>query len=63
MAVDAKTVKELRDKTGAPILDCREALEKNDCDLDKAMTYLREKGIASASKKMKNAIGTVASPI
>ncbi len=52
MAVDAKTVKTLRDKTGAPILHCREALEKSDCDIEKAITYLREKGIASASKKM-----------
>jgi elongation factor Ts len=52
MAVDAKTVKALRDKTGAPILHCREALEKNDCNIEKAITYLREKGIASASKKM-----------
>ncbi len=51
MAVDAKTVKELRDKTGAGMMDCKEALEKCDCDLDKAVTYLREKGIASASKK------------
>lgn len=51
MAVDAKTVKELRDKTGAPILDCREALRENNSDIEKAIVYLREKGIASASKK------------
>lgn len=52
MAVDAKIVKELRDKTGAPILDCREALQENNCEIEKAIIYLREKGIASASKKM-----------
>jgi len=52
MAVDAKIVKDLRDKTGAPILDCREALEKSNCDIEKAIIFLREKGIASATKKM-----------
>ena len=52
MAVDAKLVKELRDKTQAPMMDCREALQATDCDIEKAVTYLREKGIASASKKM-----------
>ena len=52
MAVDAKTVKELRGRTGAPILDCREALRENSSDIEKAIVYLREKGIASASKKM-----------
>ncbi len=52
MAVDAKTVKELREKTGAPMLDCREALQSSNCDIEKAIVYLREKGIASASKKM-----------
>jgi elongation factor Ts len=51
MAVDAKQVKELRDKTGAPMMDCKEALAKSGCDMDKAIVYLREKGIASASKK------------
>ena len=51
MAVGAKIVKELRDKTGAPILDCRDALEKNNSDMEKAIVYLREKGIASASKR------------
>ena len=51
MAVDARTVKELRDKTGAPMLDCREALQATGCDIEKAIVYLREKGIASAGKK------------
>lgn len=51
MTVDAKKVKELRDKTGAPMMDCREALQNTACDMEKAVTYLREKGIASAGKK------------
>ena len=52
MAVDAKAVKELRDKTAAPMMGCREALEATGGDMEKAIIYLREKGIASASKKM-----------
>ena len=52
MVVDAKLVKELRDKTAAPMMDCREALQATDCDMEKAIIFLREKGIASAAKKM-----------
>jgi len=52
MAVDAKSVKELREKTQAPMMDCREALEKSGCDMEKAILYLREKGIAKADNKM-----------
>jgi elongation factor Ts len=55
MAVTAQMVKELRDRTNAPMLDCREALNKADGDMDKAIVYLREKGIASAAKKMDRA--------
>ncbi|MFV0498442.1 MAG: translation elongation factor Ts [Bacilli bacterium] len=44
-------VKELREKSGAGILDCKKALEANDNDIDASITWLREKGIASASKK------------
>jgi len=55
MAVDAKQVKELREKTGAPMMDCREALAASGGDMDKAIVYLRQKGIASASKKMDRA--------
>ena len=51
MGVDAKTVKELRDKTGAPMMDCKKALQECDCNIEKAIEHLREKGIASASKK------------
>ncbi|MCX8045080.1 MAG: translation elongation factor Ts [Desulfobacterota bacterium] len=55
MAVDAKMVKELREKTGAPMMDCREALAASDGDMEKAILYLRQKGIAAASKKMDRA--------
>ena len=55
MTVDAKMVKELREKTGAPMMDCREALVASDGDIGKAVVYLRQKGIASASKKMDRA--------
>ena len=51
MAVTAQMVKELREKTGAGMLDCKKALEQNDGDIDKAIDYLREKGMASAAKK------------
>ena len=51
MSVDAKTVKTLRDKTGAGMMDCKKALAETGGDMEKAILYLREKGIASASKK------------
>lgn len=49
--IDAKLVKELRDKTGAGVLNCKKALEKSDGDIDKAIVYLREQGMAQAAKK------------
>ena len=51
MSDDLKLVKELRDKTGAGFLDCKEALASNDGNLDNAIDYLRKKGLAKASKK------------
>ena len=51
MSDDLKLVKELRDKTGAGFLDCKEALATNDGNLDNAIDYLRKKGLAKASKK------------
>jgi elongation factor Ts len=51
MAVNAKLVKELREKTGAGILDCKKALSETNGDLNKAADYLREKGISKAEKK------------
>lgn len=51
MAVTAQMVKELREKTGAGMLDCKKALTETDGDMEKAIDYLREKGIAKAAKK------------
>ncbi len=52
MAITAAQVKELREKTGAGIMDAKKALVENDGNMEKAMEYLRQKGIASADKKM-----------
>lgn len=51
MAVTAKEVKELREATGAGMMDCKKALQECDGDFDKAANWLREKGIASAAKR------------
>ncbi len=51
MANLVELVKELRDKTGAGMLDCKKALEASDCDMDKAVDWLREKGIAKSQAK------------
>ncbi|TMV52064.1 translation elongation factor Ts [Paenibacillus mesophilus] len=51
MAVSAQAVKELREKTGAGMLDCKKALEEANGDLTKAAEILREKGLAAAAKK------------
>ncbi|MEB6569575.1 translation elongation factor Ts [Staphylococcus auricularis] len=51
MAISAKLVKELREKTGAGMMDCKKALTETDGDMDKAIDYLRENGIAKAAKK------------
>lgn len=51
MAISAEQVKELRDATGAGILDCRKALEEAGGDLEKAMQVLRERGLAKAAKR------------
>ncbi len=51
MAVSAKLVKELRDKTGAGMMDCKKALDATNGDLEAAFDWLREKGIAKAAKK------------
>ena len=50
-AITAQMVKELREKTGVGMMDCKKALQQTDGDLDKAIDFLREKGMASASKK------------
>jgi elongation factor Ts len=51
MEVNATLVKELRDKTGAGMMDCKKALAETAGDLDKAVDYLRQKGLAAAAKK------------
>ncbi len=49
--IAAKLVKDLRDKTGAGMMDCKKALKETEGDFEKAMDWLRQKGIASAAKK------------
>ena len=51
MAVTAAQVKELREKTGAGMMDCKNALAESDGDMEKAIDWLREKGIAKSIKK------------
>ena len=48
--ISAKDVKALRDRTGAGMMDCKKALQETSGDIDAAITYLREKGIAGAAK-------------
>jgi elongation factor Ts len=49
--VNANVVKELREKTGAGVMDCKKALAESAGDLDKAIVWLRQKGIAAAAKR------------
>ncbi len=51
MAITTEQIKKLREATGAGILDCRKALEQADGDFDKAVDFLREKGLATAAKR------------
>jgi elongation factor Ts len=51
MAITAEAVKELRERTGAGMMDCKRALEEAGGDMDKAVAQLREKGLAAAAKK------------
>ena len=51
MAITTEMIKELRETTHAGILDCRKALEASEGDFQKAMDYLREKGLATAAKR------------
>lgn len=51
MAVSAKDIKDLRGRTGAGMLDCKKALAECDGDIDKAIDWLRQKGITKAAKK------------
>ena len=51
MAITTKLIKELREKTGVGMMDCKKALVETAGDIEKALVYLREKGLAAASKK------------
>ena len=51
MAISAAMVKELREMTGAGMMDCKKALTETNGDFDKAVDFLREKGLAGAQKK------------
>lgn len=65
MSISATSVKELREKTGAGMMDCKKALEETSGDFDKAIDWLRTKGLSKAAKKAGRvaAEGTVASYI
>jgi len=56
MDISATRVKELREATGAGVLECRKALEQWNGDLEKATAYLREKGLAKAAKKAERVV-------
>ena len=56
MEVSANSVKELREKTGAGFMDCKKALAESAGDLEKAIDYLRRKGVAAAAKKASRAV-------
>jgi elongation factor Ts len=53
--ISPKTIKQLRDMTGAGMMDCKKAMEAADGDLDKAVVWLREQGIAKAAKRQDRA--------
>lgn len=55
MEISTEMVKELRQATGAGVLDCRKALEASAGDFEKAVTYLREKGLSEAAKRSERA--------
>src|SRR6516164_10708225 len=61
MEISASAVKELREKTGAGMMDCKKALGQSGGDVQKAVDYLRQKGLAAAAKKAERvaADGTV----
>ena len=64
-AISAELVKQLREKTGAGVMDCKQALTESDGELDKAVEFLRKKGLATAAKRAGRATseGTIQSYI
>jgi len=65
LGISASSVKQLRDKTNAGMMECKEALQASGGDFDKALDYLRKKGLSAATKRSSKAAkeGTVASYI
>jgi len=65
LSIPASLVKQLRDKTNAGMMDCKEALEASDGNFDKAVEYLRKKGLSAATKRSSKAAkdGVIASYI
>ncbi len=65
MEITAKMVKDLREKTGAGMMDCKEALQAGNGDVEKAVEYLRKKGMSAATKRSSKAAkeGAIASYI
>lgn len=57
MALSAELLKELRDRTGAGVMDCKAAIEASQGDLDRAVEFLRKKGLADAAKKAHRDVG------
>lgn len=57
MEINASSVRELREKTGAGIMDCKKALVESGGDLEKAVDYLRQKGLALAARKAGRVVG------
>ena len=53
MSLSSSVIKELREKSGAGMLDCKKALEESNGDIEKAIEWLRKKGINTAQKKIK----------
>ena len=53
MALNVALIKQLRDRTGAGMTDCKKALEETNNDIEAACDWLREKGIAKAAKKIR----------
>src|SRR5512136_19031 len=51
MEISASLVKQLREQTGAPMMDCKKALLESSGDFEKAVTYLRQKSLATVTKK------------
>jgi elongation factor Ts len=51
MAISSELIKDLRERTGAGMMDCKKALEENGGDIEKSVTFLREKGLAKAAKR------------